>query len=546
MGDVEKPARPPPPASWSSLPNKGQLAIICSVRVVDFFQQACLQAYMFYQLKSFSPQLDDSAISFQAGVLQGVFTAAQIFTGVLWGRVADQPWAGRKRVLLIGLTGQALACVGVAFAQSYRTAAVWRCLGGAVNATVGGARTALAEATEKKYHSRTFLLLPLAFNIANIFGPILGGLLSDPVKTYPGLMGKNSTFGGADGVGWLRKYPYAAPNLLCALLLLGDAVIIWLGLRETLISRRGMHDRGIAAMDQIRLHFASTFSSRFGYSSLQRQDRGPDMPPDDDEVADSHRLTPVSPKEMTTKGDPNRHLQLPSTKPLPQPGSNQIAPSFYHALTTNVLLVMATVAFMDFQMGGFASLWTIFLSSQQRTPDESRHIDLPFRFTGGLGMPPSTVGFAMSILGMIGILLQITLYPSINARYGLLRSTRVSLFVFPVAYALIPYLSLLVDHGFLLWVSITACLLLQVGARTFSLPGSILLINNSAPSPALLGTIHGMGAATSSAFRTVGPILAGKWYAQGLWSGTVGVGWWGIALVSVAGCVPVFWVRDGE
>src|SRR5271163_3055578 len=130
-------SEPPPSPSWASLPNKGQLAIICSVRLADFFQQASLQAYMFYQLKSFSPTADDGEISSQAGVLQGVFTAAQIFTGILWGRVADQPWSGRKRVILIGLMGQGLSCVGIAFSRSFASAVIWRCLGGAVNATVG-------------------------------------------------------------------------------------------------------------------------------------------------------------------------------------------------------------------------------------------------------------------------------------------------------------------------------------------------------------------------------------------------------------------------
>lgn len=537
-----RPANPPPPASWSSLPNKSQLAIICSVRIVDFFQQASLQAYMFYQLKSFAPDAPDTTISFQAGVLQGVFTAAQIFTGILWGRVADQPWAGRKTVLLIGLTGQGLACVGVAFARSFPVAAVWRCAGGAVNATVGGARTALAETTEKRFHSRTFLLLPLAFNIANIFGPILGGLLSDPVQHYPGLFGDNSTFGGAKGVGWMKTFPYAAPNLLCAFLLFADALLIWLGLRETLASRKGLRDQGLVVGEQIRYSLSRVFRSRFGYAKLQ-QTEGPDMPPDDDELETSTPLAAITLKEQNRElsNDP----RLPLSKPLPAPAPPKKAPPFYHALTPNVLLVMLTVAFMDFQMGGFASLWTIFLSSAQRTEEESQKIHLPFYFTGGLGFSPQTIGFAMSILGIIGILLQITLYPQVNAKYGLLRSTRWSLFVFPIAYALAPYLSLLTSQPVVLWIGIIFVLLLQVGARTFSLPGSILLINNSSPGPTLLGTVHGMGAATSSAFRTVGPIVSGHWYAEGLKGGIVGLGWWGIALVSAMGCVPVFWVKDG-
>ncbi|KAI7175497.1 hypothetical protein KC352_g24252, partial [Hortaea werneckii] len=41
---------PPPPPTWSNMPNKGQLAILSASRFVDFFQMAALQTYMVHQL----------------------------------------------------------------------------------------------------------------------------------------------------------------------------------------------------------------------------------------------------------------------------------------------------------------------------------------------------------------------------------------------------------------------------------------------------------------------------------------------------------------
>ncbi|KIX02923.1 uncharacterized protein Z518_08866 [Rhinocladiella mackenziei CBS 650.93] len=531
--------KPPAAPSWASIPNKFQLFIICTVRIVDFLQQAALQAYMFYQLKSFSPSAPDSQISFEAGVLQGVFTAAQVFTGILWGRVADSPRFGRKTVLLIGLTGQGISCVGVAFSRSFPVATVWRCLGGAVNATVGGARTALAESTEKKFHSRTFLLLPLAWNIANIIGPLFGGLLSDPVYHYPGLFGENSTFGGADGVGWLKTFPYAAPNLFCAFVLFADALLVWLGLRETLVSIKYNRDRGIELAEHISYRINTMVFRRFGYSQLGQVEVAGSDTLDDENIPSSTPLTSLPPKEVD-------HSYPSTSKPPPPSESPKSAPPFYHAITRNVLLVLATVALMDFQMGGFAQLWTVFLSSARRTDEEKATIRLPFVFAGGLQFSLPTIGLAMSILGFVGIILQLTLYPSVNARFGLLRSTQWSLFVFPIAYALAPYLSLLISAPILLWFGIVVVVVLQVAARTFAIPGSVLLINNSSPSPAMLGTIHGMGAATSSAFRTIGPIVAGHWYGQGLEKGVVGWAWWWLSLVSLIGVIPSFWARDGK
>jgi hypothetical protein len=138
------------PVTWSSLPKKGQLAILTFARLSEPLTQTSLQAYMFYQLKSFDPSLPDSKISEQAGILQGCFTAAQFITAVWWGRLADADWMGRKRVLLIGLMGTCLSCIGFGFSRSFATAMVFRTLGGVLNSNIGVMRTLIAEIIAEK------------------------------------------------------------------------------------------------------------------------------------------------------------------------------------------------------------------------------------------------------------------------------------------------------------------------------------------------------------------------------------------------------------
>lgn len=123
--------------TWMSLPRKDQLLILFVARLVDFLQVASLQAYVFYQLKSFDNTLSNAQVSQQAGLLQGCFTGAQVLTAILWGKAADAPWCGRKWVLVIGLGGTALSCLGYGFATSFFWAAFWRMFGGAINGTVG-------------------------------------------------------------------------------------------------------------------------------------------------------------------------------------------------------------------------------------------------------------------------------------------------------------------------------------------------------------------------------------------------------------------------
>jgi hypothetical protein len=100
------------PVSWKSLPRKDQLFILTLARLSEPLTQTSLQAYMFYQLRSFSPSAPDSTISYQAGMLQAAFTGAQFCTAVFWGRMADWEHMGRKRVILIGLLGTAVGALG--------------------------------------------------------------------------------------------------------------------------------------------------------------------------------------------------------------------------------------------------------------------------------------------------------------------------------------------------------------------------------------------------------------------------------------------------
>ena len=173
-------------------------------------------------------------------MLQGSFTAAQFVTAVLWGRLADHERVGRKTVLLIGLMGTCISCVGFGFSRTFWQAAVFRTMGGALNGNVGVMRTMISEIIqEKKFQSRAFLLLPMCFNIGVIIGPVLGGLLSDPVGSYPRVFGEGSLLGGKDGVWWLRHWPYVLPNLLSAVFLFSSAVAVLFGLEEVSFSPKG-------------------------------------------------------------------------------------------------------------------------------------------------------------------------------------------------------------------------------------------------------------------------------------------------------------------
>lgn len=169
-------------------------------------------------------------------------------------------------------------------------------------------------------------------------------------------------------------------------------------------------------------------------------------------------------------------------------------------------------------------------------------------------MPPSSVGFAMAILGTTGITLQLFLYPVMSQRLGTICSFRLSLLLFPLAYWLAPYLAVVPSSvappaqasGALLYAALTGVLFIQVLARTFALPAAIILVNNSCPHPSLLGTMHGVAQSVSSASRTLGPVLSGYGFGAGLGVGVVGAVWWALAGVAAGGWMASALVREGN
>ncbi|GAP85901.1 putative major facilitator superfamily transporter [Rosellinia necatrix] len=516
---------------WKELPRKDQLIVITLARLSEPLTQTSLQAYMFYQLRWFDPTLPDAVISGQAGVLHASFTAAQFFTAMLWGRVADSKIAGRKTVILIGLLGTLISCLGFGFSTSFHQALFFRSIGGITNGNIGVLRTMISETIrEKKYQSRAFLILPMTFNIGVIIGPILGGILSDPAGSYPDIFGD---------VEFFKRFPYATPNIVSAVFLGTALLLCWLMLEETHDSLRDKRDVGIILGRKLRKLFRRD-NNTIAYTPIGQYDAGVD--------AVDYELSPGTPRDSTDSAPKQPAAGRRYTSKLP----------FRRIFTRNVVFTFASHFFLAFHVGTFNSLWAVFLSTPVYDPADPDPAGFeprpPFRFTGGLGLPPRSIGLAMALLGAIGILMQLFLYPRLSSRLGVLRSWRAFLFLFPVTYFAVPYLSVVPSStappsqktGPAVWAAIGGVLLVQVSARTFALPGQTILVNNCTPHPSVLSTVHGLGQSASSLARTIGPVAGGWLYGLGLSHGLVGGVFWGMTVVAIVGVMVSFWVREGN
>ncbi|PSR81658.1 major facilitator superfamily domain-containing protein [Coniella lustricola] len=544
MAPAHKPAAPEH-VTWMSLPHKGQLLILFLCRMVDFLQVATLQAYIFYQLKHMAQRqlldadasavMSDAKISAQAGLLTGGFTGAQVLTAIFWGKVADSPkfYGGRKMVLLIGTLGTSFACFCYGFSTTFASAMFWRIFAGCINGLVGIIRTMISEITvERKYQSRAFLILPMSFNVAGILGPILGGWLADPATTLPAWFGPGAAFHST----LVDKYPFALPSLVNAAALFAVFLAVLFGLEETSKSKKGTYDIGLHYAARVKCFFLRrpldyVYHNRTGYDQLEMM-----------------------------------QLNEKAAAPAVPGGKKKKTLPFSRLWTKNVIFTLLSQALYDFHLGAFTNMWTLFLSTPragfavppvQTIPADGNSLGKRngLWFAGGLGMPASTVGNATSILGLLGMLLQVVMYPPMHARLGTLRSFRYFLIIFPVAYLLAPFLASLpqtqnadgtASVSSALWFAIVMILFLHTSARTMTLPASIILLNNCSPHPSVLGTIHGIGQSVSAGFRTVGPIVGGWWYGLGLDWGMVAFSWWAVAIASIVGWVASLMLYEGS
>lgn len=355
----------------------------------------------------------------------------------------------------------------------------------------------------------------MCFNVGAIIGPLLSGFLAEPVTSLPGLFGSGSFFGGKDGVRWMAMFPYALPNLFSALVLLTAAVGIILGLDETHPALRHRPDRGRQLGKLLTRNFSKQRESECSYEPL------------DPEVDDDATIS-------VPRNDDAEQTQSPID-------SIKDRPPFRSIFTRNVIITLLQSFLQSLHVSSFNSVFFVLLPTPRA---DNSLAGLPFRFTGGLGLSSQKIGFVNTIIGTIGIPLQLFVYPVVNDRLGVLASYRAFLPLSIAAYFILPYLVLLPAKAALVWSCLTAVLAIHVISRVFCGPTTMILVNESAPSPMLLGTIHGFASSTSSAARIMGPTIGGAVLGWGLEHDFVGMPMWGMASVATVNWALLLWIRD--
>lgn len=180
----------------------------------------------------------------------------------------------------------------------------------------------------------------------------------------------------------------------------------------------------------------------------------------------------------------------------------------------------------------------VFLSE----PTSNTPPSLPFRFTGGFGFSAKTIGFMLSVQGVYSMLAQIFIFPFAARHFGILKTFRFVVMVWPLLYLLVPYVVLLPQRFQMIGVYV--CLLWKITFHVLAFPSNAILLTNSAPSLLVLGTINGVAASTASLARAFGPTVTGFVHSWGLELGTTGLAWWVSGVICVIGAIESIWMEE--
>ncbi|KAF4449139.1 hypothetical protein F53441_7535 [Fusarium austroafricanum] len=488
------------PSGGPKLP-KQQLAILALARIAEPMAYSSVFPYLPSMVSSFG--VPTNKVGSWVGLTSGVFSVAQSITAVAWGKASDI--YGRKPTIILGLLSSMICFIVWGMSTNLPMAIVVRGIMGGGNGNVGIIRTVVAEMVpQRELQPRAFSVMPIVWSLGSIIGPSFGGFLAEPAEQYPEIFGHIEFF---------KRFPFALPNLILMVFFLFSATIATLFLHETLPSKKGRKDWGLLVGKRITRSFKNAPPT----PSIRRPS-----------FVDGEATSPLLPNKTAPK------------KAQKHSGNEKQDRVLTRATAMNLLIY----TMLAFHSVAYDQILSVFLRHpvEKHTPENT---SFPFYFSGGFGMKHSEVGYIYTVYGIVCCAVQFLIYPSIVARYGVLRCFRVCCLLMPMAYFLTPYCVLFPTHNSRM-IALMAVMFIKAAGIIVAFPSTTILLTNSCTSLRVLGTLNGYATTFSGLGRALGPASTGALFTWGADHGYVITAWFFLMFVAILGAIPSFFVEEGE
>lgn len=484
-----------------------QLFLLSICRVAEPIALTSIFPYSWVMIKDFN-MAEGADASLYAGILISAFSLAEALTGMFWGSLSDR--LGRKPILLSGCFGTMLSLLMVGFAPNFWVALIGRAFGGALNGNIGVIQTMVGELVKRPEHEpRAYAIMPFVWSIGTIIGPAIGGLLAKPAEAYPSLFPADGLFG---------RFPYLLPNLVCSVLLFLSIIGGWLFLQETHPDMQPGNNHRFFEHTSVEQPLLAT--------SGATANAGVDL------RAESYGTFNEVHLHEDESWDVNPDGTSPAwKKKTPKP----------KAFTWRVIMLVIALTIFTYHSMTYDHLLPIFLQDKNpRGPLASPNslFDIP----GGMGLSTRTVGVIMSTDGIIALIIQSLIFPTLAGWLGVWKLFILVTTLHPIAYFMVPFLAFLPSN--LTYIGIYACLIVRNILSIIDYPVLLILLKQASPSDSVLGKINGLAASAGAAARTLAPPIAGYLYSTGAELGCTAVAWWGSTFVALLGVSQLWFIQQ--
>ncbi|KAM0188543.1 hypothetical protein ACHAPI_010568 [Fusarium lateritium] len=479
---------------------KQQLAILAIARIAEPMAYTSVFPYLPSMVASFG--IPTNKVGSWVGLTSGVFSISQSITAVAWGKASDK--YGRKPMVISGLLSTMVCFIVWGMSTSLPMAIAVRAIQGGGNGNVGIIRTVVAEMVpERELQPRAFSIMPIVWSLGSIIGPAFGGFFAEPAEQYPKIFGHIEFF---------KRFPYALPNLILTIFFLLSVTVATLFLHETLPSKKGQRDWGLLVGERITRSFKNA------------------------------RSTPSTRRPSFVDGEATSPLLPNKTVPKKAQESSE-GDKKERVITRQTAMNLLAYTFLAFHSVAYDQILSVFLRHpvEKHTPENT---SFPFYFAGGFGMSHSQVGTIYTTYGLVCGAIQFLLYPTIVARYGVLRCFRICCLLMPLAYFLTPYCVLFPTHHTRM-AALLFVMFIKAAGIIVAFPSTTILLTNSCPSLRVLGTLNGYATTFSGLGRAFGPASTGALFSWGADHGYVVTAWFFLMFIAILGAVPAYFVEDG-